>query len=411
MKSPWKFRTAAFALVASATLALTACSSGVGGSSTSSEPPASEPAAATTDAGTEPTTTTSGTLLIGGLAPFSGSENMYGNYMKNGAQLAVDELNAAGGVLGQEVAIQWEDDACDPTTAASAAQKLVTAGVVASVGGYCSGATLPTIPIFVNAGIPMIIPVANSDNLIAPEAGGDVYLLDGTGSQQAGSAVLWVQKNGWTKLVVIDDKTDYSANLAAGFKTQAEAAGFTVTALSLTKNESDFSATVNDIMSAGADFFYFTGYAQEAGLLAKQAIEAGYTGAILLGDGSVDAKVAEIAGQENAKDVTATFTMTPDMLDDGGAFAASYAAATGGGAPGPYTLHSYDAVKTWAAAVEAAGSTELSAVYAALDSLSITGLTGPIAFNEDGSRAGSGGFVIVKVSEDGSFKFYADPAE
>jgi branched-chain amino acid transport system substrate-binding protein len=411
MKSPWKLRTATLGLACTAALALTACSGGVGSSTTTSAPPTTEAAAATTEAAAATTEAAAGTLLIGGLAPFSGSENRYGNYMKTGAQLAVDELNAAGGVLGQQVAIQWEDDACDPTTAASAAQKLVTAGVVASVGGYCSGATLPTIPIFVNAGIPMIIPVANSDNLIAPEAGGDVYLLDGTGSQQAGSAVLWVQKNGWTNLVVIDDKTDYSANLAAGFKTQAEAAGYTVKALALTKGESDFSATVNDILSANADFIYFTGYAQEAGLLVKQAIEAGYSGAILLGDGSVDAKVAEIAGLDLAKEVTATFTMTPDMLDDGGAFAASYAAATGGGEPGPYTLHAYDAVKTWAAAVEAAGSTDLAPVYAALDALSISGLTGPIAFNEDGSRAGSGGFVIVKVSEDGSFKFYADPAE
>jgi branched-chain amino acid transport system substrate-binding protein len=391
-------RSAALALAAVAALALTACSGGVGGGGS----------ATSSAAGGGDESATSGTVKIGMAAPFSGAQNMYGDYMKNGAQLAVDKLNADGGVLGQQVELVTADDACDPTQAASAAQKLVTDGVVASVGGYCSGSTLPTLPIFYDNSIPMVIPVANSDNLPA-QGLPNVFLLDGTGTQQAASALKWVQKQGYTNLVAIDDKTDYSANLAASFKKQAEEAGLAVTALALTPGEKDFSAQVNDIKSAGADFFYFTGYSQEAGLLVKQAVEGGYEGGILLGDGSVDALVAEVAGAENAKNVYATFTMTPDMLDDGGAFQDLYS-TTFGSDPGPYTIHSYDAVMVWAEAAEDAGEFGMEAIDAALAKLSTSGLTGPISFNEDGTRSGGGGFVIVKVSDDGTFKL-ADALE
>jgi branched-chain amino acid transport system substrate-binding protein len=281
----------------------------------------------------------------------------------------------------------------------------VTAGVVASVGGYCSGSTLPTLPIFDSAKIPQLISVANSDNLIKDNTG-NVWLLDGTGEQQASTAMKWVEKNSFKNLAVIDDKTDYSANLATRFTAKAKEAGLTVTTDSLTPKESDFSAQVTKVKSAGADFVYFTGYVQEAGLLVKQLVEGGYTGSILLGDGSVDAKVAEIAGLANCKNVYATYTKTPDMLDDGGAFAEKYKAISGGTEPGPYTIHSYDTVKTWADAATRAGSVDQAAVNEALKSTNLAGLTGQIQFTDDGSRAGEGGFVIVSNQDDGTFKLY-----
>ncbi|MDR1236632.1 MAG: branched-chain amino acid ABC transporter substrate-binding protein, partial [Propionibacteriaceae bacterium] len=350
-------------------------------------------------------TPTGDTLKLGLIAPFSGSENMFGEYMRNGALIAIDELNAAGGVLGKQLELLTEDDMCDPTSAANAANKLVTDGVVASVGGYCSGSTLPTEPIFYNAGIPMIISVANSDNLLK-DTKGNVFLIDGTGTQQAATALKWVEKNDFKKLVVIDDKTDYSANLAARFVEFAKAAGLDVTTDSLVPKEKDFSAQDDKIKSSGADFFYFTGYVQEAGLLVNQAVKGGYTGSILLGDGSVDSKVAELAGLENCKNVYATYTKTPDMLNDGGAFAKLYQAKSGGKDPGPYTIHSYDAVKVWADAATRAGSTEMAKVDEALKTTNLEGLTGPISFVENGSRSGEGGFVIVSNKDDGVFKLF-----
>src|SRR5690606_30329423 len=127
-------------------LALTGCSGGLAGGDTEGD--------------------AEGAIKIGMLAPFSGSEAAFGDYMKFGAQLAINQINADGGIDGRDLELITEDDACDATTAASAANKLVTAGVVASVGGYCSGATQPTLPIFGDANIPMVIPAANSNALV-----------------------------------------------------------------------------------------------------------------------------------------------------------------------------------------------------------------------------------------------------
>jgi branched-chain amino acid transport system substrate-binding protein len=398
MKKSWTTKVLAGALCITAALALSACGGVAGGGGSSDGGGSSSSGDGGASSGGE-------TYKLGLVAPFSGDYSMFGDYMKFGAQVAVDEINAAGGVLGHQLEIVTEDDACDPTNAAAAAQKLVTAGVVASIGGYCSGSTLPTEPIFYEAGIPQIISVANSDNLLA-DTKGNVFLVDGTGSQQAATALKWVQKEGFKNLVVIDDKTDYSANLAAVFTEVSKAAGLTVTTDSIVPTESDYSAQVTKIKSANADFVYFTGYVEQAGKIIKQAVEGGYTGTILLGDGSVDDKVAQIAGLENCANVYATFTKTPDMLDDGGKFAEAYKGVSGGKEPGPYTIHSYDTVKVWADAATRAGSVEMAKVDEALKSTNIEGLTGNITFIESGSRGGEGGFVIVSNKDDGVFKLY-----
>src|SRR5690349_11048298 len=87
-----------------------------------------------------------GPIVLGMLIPQSGSEAAIGPYMSNAAQLAIDEINAKGGVLGRRLELKTADDACDAQSAAAGANKLVTEGVDVSVGGYCSGATLPTLP-------------------------------------------------------------------------------------------------------------------------------------------------------------------------------------------------------------------------------------------------------------------------
>jgi branched-chain amino acid transport system substrate-binding protein len=108
-----------------------------------------------------------GPILLGMITPLSGSSAAIGPYMKNGAQLAIDEINAKGGVDGRKLELRVEDGACDAKTATAAANKLVTQKIAVSVGGYCSGATLPTLPIFDKAGVPMLIPAANSNELVA----------------------------------------------------------------------------------------------------------------------------------------------------------------------------------------------------------------------------------------------------
>lgn len=343
-----------------------------------------------------------GVLKFGMLAPFSGSESAFGDYMKNGAELAAAEINDAGGVNGQQIEILTEDDACDATASVAAANKLVAQGIVASVGGYCSGATLPVLPIFLNAKIPMVIPAANSNQL--PAAGQpNVFLINGTGDQQADAAVAFATKSEAKAIFVIDDASDYSVDLGKAFVSKAEAAGLTVAGTAtLTKGEKDYSAEATKILSAKADFVYFTGYYQEGALLNRQAKELGYEGILLVGDGSVDASFAEITGKDFTKNVFGTFTQTPDMVEGGEEWTARYREKFNA-EPGPYSLQSYDAVRVMAEAIKNAGSTDMDKVIEALHAIDGFELfSGPLKFTPEGTLSG-GGFVIVTIGPDGTF--------
>ncbi|MBE3073819.1 MAG: ABC transporter substrate-binding protein, partial [Actinobacteria bacterium] len=155
----------------------------------------------------------SGPIKIGMVVPISGSSAPTGAYMKNVAQLAVDEINKAGGVLkGRKLELMVEDEACDAQQAVASANKVVSAGVVVSVGGYCSGATLPTLPIFQKANIPMIIPAANSQELVK-QGLANVFMINGTGKQQSTTALAFMKKSGFATVALVDDNTSYSKDI------------------------------------------------------------------------------------------------------------------------------------------------------------------------------------------------------
>ncbi|MBK0420749.1 branched-chain amino acid ABC transporter substrate-binding protein [Leucobacter sp. CSA2] len=343
-----------------------------------------------------------GPIKLGMLAPFSGSEAAFGDYMKNGATMAVNEINKDGGVDGRKLELVVEDDACDATASVAAAQKLVTAGVVASVGGYCSGATLPTLPIFKEASIPMVIPAANSNALVGQGA----FLINGTGAQQAGATVKYAEKLGSKKVAVVDDNTDYSKDLAKSVQSQAKESGKVeiVKTDSVNPDEKDFAANVNNVLGSKPDLIVWTGYYQAGGLLIRQFRDAGYDGTILVGDGSVDAQLSAIAGAENVKNVVGTFTQTPDMLEGADTWIKDYKTEFKAD-PGPYSTQSYDAVRVVAEAMKNAKSTDGKKVDEALAGLKDFKLfSGPATFTKDGTLEGSGGFVIVEpTGAGGSF--------
>ncbi|HEV7167049.1 MAG TPA: branched-chain amino acid ABC transporter substrate-binding protein, partial [Micrococcaceae bacterium] len=258
----------------------------------------------------------SGPIKLAAVIPTSGSSAPTGVYMKNGMQLAVDEINAKGGVLnGRKLQLDVEDGACDPTQAAAAANKAVSNGAMVSVGGYCSGATLPTLPIFAKADIPMIIPAANSQDLVNQKLS-NVFLINGTGVQQAAAALAYMKKDGVKSVALVDDNTSYSKDITTETKKDVESDGGVKVALatSVTAGESDYSSVVHDIMGANPDMLYWTGYYQEGGLIINQLKAAGYKGKIMVADGSVDPSLIKIAGAANAEGVLATMTQTPDTI-------------------------------------------------------------------------------------------------
>ena len=350
----------------------------------------------------EEESTSDGPIVLGMITPLSGSSSAIGPYMKNGAQLAVDEINADGGVDGRDLELVAEDGACDAKTAAAAANKLVTKQVDVSVGGYCSGATLPTLPIFDKAGVPMIIPAANSTELV--DQGLDsVFLINGTGTQQADAALTYMEKVGAGKVALIDDNTSYSVDIANLTADLLEESGGPELASheSVTAGESDYSANVNSVLKTDPDFVYWTGYYQEGGLIIRQLRQAGYEGKIMVGDGSVDTKLLQIAGEQNSGGILATMTQTPDTIAGAEDWINNYKEEFGA-EPGPYSTQSYDAVRLAAEAVKEAGGTEGDKVIDALEGIDgFQMFSGPLKFTEEHTLS-TGGFQIL-VAKDGKF--------
>ena len=344
----------------------------------------------------------SGPINIGMVIPISGSSAPTGEYMQNGAQLAVNEINEAGGILdGRMIELLVEDEACDAQQGVASANKLVSSDIAVSVGGYCSGATLPQLPIFEEANVPMIIPAANSQDLVN-QGLDNVFLINGTGLQQSTAALEYLKKSGYETVALVDDNTSYSTDITTETESQIEEDGSLEVVLNTSVNagESDYSAVVRDIIGSEADIVYWTGYYQEGGLIIDQLRQAGYEGDIMVADGSADNTLAEVAG-DAANGVFATMTPTPDTLEGAEDWIASYEEEFGS-APGPYSTQAYDAVRLAAEAIEQAGSTDGDEIIAALEAIDGFDLfSGPLTFTPEHTLS-SGGFVILVV-EDGSF--------
>ena len=339
-----------------------------------------------------------GDVLIGIMVPTTGSEAADGVDMENAALLAVEEINAGGGVMGHRLVTTTGDDGCDPSMATAAASQLVSQEVVALVGGYCSGATLPTLAIYGDAGIPFVIAASNATTLI-DENPGWAFMINSTGLDQAATAVEHFQALGVETIGVIDSGDAYSADLKEQTILQWEAAGYEIVADdTVQRGEVDFSAFVTTIMASQPDGIYWTGYQAEGALLIRQLRAGGYEGEIVVGDGSSAQELIDLAG-EDAEGVYCTGPPLTDFLPAAQNFIARYEASFPR-EPGAYAALMYDATMLLADAMERAGSFDSAEIRDALEATDgFEGLAGPVMFTEDNTLARSN--FVVLVARDG----------
>jgi branched-chain amino acid transport system substrate-binding protein len=332
-------------------------------------------------------------LKIGIMVPTTGSEATYGKDMENAINLAAEEINAAGGVLGMKIATITGDAACDPQQATAAASKLVSADVVAVVGGYCSGATLPTLKIYGDAGIPIVIPAANSTKLIAANPG-NAFQINSTGFDQVATAIGLFSEKKVKSLAIVHQGDGYSEDLAKLTREKWTAMGNEVVAYEVVnKGEQDHSSLVTSIKSKNPDAVFWTAYYADGALLIKQLRQAGYRGLIAVGDGSNSPKLMEIAGPA-AEGVFCFSNPTVEYLPAAKAFADNYKKAFKQD-PGPYSALSYDGMNLMASAIKKAGSADRKAIIAALKATKdFNGIAGPISFTPENTLARSN-FVIL----------------
>jgi branched-chain amino acid transport system substrate-binding protein len=335
--------------------------------------------------------------LVGVILPMTGNNATDGGDMKNAIDMAVKKINDGGGVLGKKLKVEVADDGCDPQMATTAANKLVSQNVVAVVGGYCSGATLPSSGVFKNANIPMIVPAANSAKL--PAQGYDtLFLINGLTPDQAQTAADYMTANQAKKVALVHDNSAYAKDLADFAKASVEKAGGTVVAYeAINPEEKDFSALATKLKSIGPDATYFTGYYAAGGLMVKQFKQKGVPGLFLAGDGSFSEDIIKIAGADNAEGILITATPTAEFIEGAEAFTTEYKQAYNL-APGPFSALSYNAVNLLADALKRANSTDREAIKKAIkETKDFQALGQTISFNEQ-NTLDSSNFAVLKVA-------------
>lgn len=343
-------------------------------------------------------------IRLGALLSINGEDPVVGRGMRDGLTMAVNEANAHGGVLGRRVELVIDDDACDPGTAVVKANDLVTKDIAVSVGGTCSAATVPSLKAFRDAGIPMIIPAANSTDLLVPQYD-SVFLLSGTTTIEARYAVDTMNSLGSHRLIVIDDGTSFTRTLATGTAAAVrQRGGITVAGqLTLSEGAPNYNRFVAMAKQRHADTVFFTGYPRDAAKLVRDLHASGYSGTILLSDGSMDRTLLGMLNAAQDEGVYGLQLPQAQFEPRAAAWAARFKAEFHK-APAPFSMQSYDAVNLALNAIQRAGSLDRPAIREAIAATTprdIRLLSGPSVFNSDGTQAGPV-FDLLKI-EHGAF--------
>lgn len=321
-------------------------------------------------------------VLIGVAGPMTGKLEWTGTQLKRGAEVAVADVNAAGGVLGQQVRLITADDFCDPEQAVAAAQKLVGDGVVFVVGHYCSGASIPASKVYEAAGILQISP-SSTNPMLTEQGRANVFRVcsrDDAQGFEAGNYLAdhWSDK----KIAILHDNTTYGKGLADETRKQLNKRGVTETIYDgYAPGKDDYSAEISRLQGADIAVLYMGGYHTEAALMVRAARDRGYSLQLISGDDTATEAFGLIAGP--AAEGT-LFTFVPDPRRNAEAAQVVERFRAENFEPDSWTLHSYGAAQTWAQAVEKAGSLELQAVIASLRSNQFDTVLGRMDFDDKG---------------------------
>ncbi len=379
---PWSTRTRRVRVVggvasAAVLLALGAC--GDGSSSGSSDP--------------------KGDFVIGYTATLTGEFASYGLQMRQGVELAVDEINAAGGIGGQKVTIEPVDDAGKPANGPVVAQKFCDNKSVRAVLGYSfSSVALAAIPVIDQCHLPVVASAVTSPQL----SGASPYFFRDVVTdavQGANVGKYMVETAGRKKIAVLHQQDDYGNGLSDAFKAAVKAAGASVTSdQAYQLGTKDFQTQLDKLSKEGPDAIFVAGFYPEAVKIAQQAHGAGITLPLFGSDGLLSPDLIKLGGKD-VEGVTLQGAFTPSLKTPAvEEFVAKFQKKFGE-EPSSWAALAYDATN----AVKAAASkgTTREQIKDGVASLQgLTGITGEMKFDAKGDRISSG--VFLKV-ENGQF--------
>ena len=295
-------------------------------------------------------------ILIGVAGPLTGPNAAFGAQLQKGAEQAAADINAAGGINGEQIKIVLGDDVSDPKQGISVANKFVGDGVKFVVGHFNSGVSIPASEVYAENGILQISPASTNPNYT--ERGlWNTFRVCGRDDQQGTVAGQYIfDKFKDAKVAVVHDKTPYGQGLADETKKAMNGLGVTeVVYEGIQPGEKDYSALIAKMKDAGVTIVYFGGLHTEAGLIMRQMADQGLKATLMSGDGITSNELASIAGDA----VSGTLmTFPPDPRNNPNAADAVKKFRDAGFEPEAYTLYAYSAVQIIADAAKAAGESD-----------------------------------------------------
>ena len=345
---------------------------------------------------------------IGLEAPLSGDLEVLGDGMLKGAEMAANEINESGGLLGREVEIVAIDDAGDPDTGVEAANEAISEGLDGVVGPYNSGVGIETLPLYIKAGLtPIRLTSDDSTNGLGFTLQPMTYQI----APVATKAITdWL---GAKTVAIAYDKTEaYTKTEAKAVRSDLEAAGVDVVAYEgIEPGKDDYSAEVEKLAGTGADVAYLVTYYPEGGLIAKEMFDQKVETACLADYGAYDNAFIETAGEKAAENCPVVGVPAPSDFAGSARFVDAYGTEFDED-PGTWSPYTYDSVNFLAEGVRQADGFDAGRLEKALDGVKgWQGWTGSVTINPKNGTREPGTVVVVRTDSSGAFTVDRDWAQ
>lgn len=328
------------------------------------------------------------TVKIGGIGPLTGAYANYGLSEKNGAELAVKEINEAGGIAGKQIELSYQDSQGESESAVNAYGKLMDWGMEVSLGCVLSGENASVVAAARDDDVLLITPSGSADKCI--DGNDKAFRVCFYDSYQGAAAAQYIKDNNMVDTVGIlyQSDNDYSVGLYNAFVAKCGELGITIaeTQTFTSSTNTDFSTQVSALVSSGVKLVFIPFYAEEASTFLTQAHGKFADDVYFFGADGLDGILGKV--EQDTSLANNVLMLTPFAADNPAenvqSFVKKYQEAYGA-TPDQFAADAYDAIYVIKAAVEKAGSTSGAALASALTSLTVDGVTGVMTWTADGN--------------------------
>jgi branched-chain amino acid transport system substrate-binding protein len=344
-------------------------------------------------------------FVIGGIGPTTGSAATYGENVKNGAELAVKEINEAGGINGVPIRFEWQDDENDAEKSVNAYNSLKDKGIQILMGTVTSQ---PCAAVVAETSSDNMFQLTPSGSAVESIAGDNAFRVCFSDPNQGIGAADYIAENfADSKVAVIYNSSDvYSSGIYEKFAAEADTKGVDIVDTeAFTKDaKTDFSVQLQKIKESGADLVFLPIYYEEAALILTQADQAGLDVTFFGCDG-LDGVIGQLG--DNAELAEGVMLLTPfaaDAKDEKTqTFTAAYQEAYDGATPNQFAADAYDAIYIIKAAIEQAEATPdmsvsdlCEALKVAMTEITVEGVTGTMTWDASGEPTKEPKAMVIK---------------